>query len=118
MRFLIVSLSLAAAATLCAAQNFGASCFSYYLENTEFFATCRTDSGNLGRWSAFPRAEATQLPVKTATSLELIWTAHAAMATAGTDSSSVNLIYCLCERKAVESARHGGVKEEFQCVPM
>ncbi|KAI6006276.1 Cyanovirin-N [Pisolithus orientalis] len=46
MRFLVVSLSLVAAVTLCAAQDFDASCFSYYLENTEFFATCRTDSGS------------------------------------------------------------------------
>ncbi|KAI6123753.1 Cyanovirin-N [Pisolithus thermaeus] len=46
MRFFIVSLSLVAAATLCTAGDFAASCFNYYLENTEFFATCRTDAGS------------------------------------------------------------------------
>ncbi|KAI6021203.1 Cyanovirin-N [Pisolithus marmoratus] len=46
MRFLVVSLSLVTAATLCAAGDFAASCYNYYLENTEFFATCRKDTGS------------------------------------------------------------------------
>ncbi|KAI6006274.1 Cyanovirin-N [Pisolithus orientalis] len=46
MRLLVVSLSFVAAATLCTAGDFAASCYNYYLENTEFFATCRTESGS------------------------------------------------------------------------